>query len=110
VHRSSPCLVLETRVHGKRRVCRPFAAIARRRHVGTLAQLAAARNASDLRDAAHAAKGASASVGAVPASSLLEKLQFAATDADWAQINGLMPQIETAFADLERFIGRLEAA
>ncbi|MGD8810572.1 MAG: response regulator, partial [Gammaproteobacteria bacterium] len=77
---------------------------------GELAQLVAARKASDLRDAAHAAKGASASVGAVPASSLLEKLQFAATDADWARINDLMPQIESAFTDLEQFVGRMEAA
>ena len=75
-----------------------------------LATLVAAQNAANLRDAAHAAKGASASVGAIPVSSLFEKLQFAAKDADWNQIEGLMPKIEIAFSELEEFIGTLETA
>jgi len=75
-----------------------------------LANFMSARDAFNLRDAAHAAKGASASVGAVPVASLLEKLQFAARDGDWGQIEGLMPQLETAFTELEEYIGTLRAA
>jgi CheY-like chemotaxis protein len=75
-----------------------------------LASLISADDASNLRDAAHAAKGASTSVGAVALSSLLKELQAAAADADWEQIADLMPRIEAAFTDLERFIGTLRAA
>jgi two-component system sensor histidine kinase/response regulator len=69
-----------------------------------------ARDAKSLRDAAHAAKGASASVGAVPASSLLKRLQLAATDADWKQAEAIMPEIDDAFIKLEQYIGSLKAA
>ena len=68
-----------------------------------------ARNAKLLRDAAHAAKGASASVGAVAASELLKKLQFAAGHADWKQVADIMPGVDAAFADLKQYIGSVEA-
>jgi CheY-like chemotaxis protein len=74
-----------------------------------LAELISANDASALRDAAHAAKGASTSVGAIALSSLLKELQATAADADWERIADLMPRIEAAFADLERFIGTLRA-
>ena len=74
-----------------------------------LTSLIAANDASNLRDAAHAAKGASSSVGAVALSSLLKDLQAAAADADWGRIAALMPRIEAAFKDLERFVGTLRA-
>jgi HPt (histidine-containing phosphotransfer) domain-containing protein len=61
-------------------------------------------------DAAHAAKGASASVGAVLVAGLLEKLQFAAAEADWGRIEGLMPKIETEFTKLGKYVQTLEAA
>ncbi len=73
-----------------------------------LATLIAGRDQGGLRDAAHAAKGASASAGAEPLSSLLKDLQFAAADADWHQIDGLLPQIETAFSQLQQYIEGLE--
>lgn len=75
-----------------------------------LSELLSSRDAPKMRDAAHAAKGASASVGAVPVASLLEKLQFAAADADWTRIEGLIPRIETEFTKLGKYIDTLEAA
>lgn len=66
------------------------------------------RDAAKLRDAAHAAKGASASVGAVSIASLLRELQFAATDADWNQIEDLMPKIETEFTKLGQYIETIQ--
>jgi signal transduction histidine kinase/DNA-binding response OmpR family regulator/HPt (histidine-containing phosphotransfer) domain-containing protein len=66
-----------------------------------------ARDAKALRDTAHAAKGASASVGAITASSLLKKLQFAAADADWNQVEELMPEIDAAFDALKQFVAAL---
>ncbi len=72
-----------------------------------LTSLITANDASNLRDAAHAAKGASSSVGAVALSSLLKDLQVAAADADWERIAELMPRIDSGFKDLERFIGTL---
>jgi CheY-like chemotaxis protein len=74
-----------------------------------LANLISANDASNLRDAAHAAKGASTSVGAVALPPLFKELQAAAADADWERIADLMPRIEAAFADLGRFIGTLRA-
>ena len=74
-----------------------------------LTSLITANDASNLRDAAHAAKGASSSVGAVALSSLLKDLQVAAADTDWERIAELMPRIDSAFKDLERFIGTLRA-
>jgi CheY-like chemotaxis protein len=68
-----------------------------------------ARDAKSLRDAAHAAKGASASVGAVTASSLLKKLQFAAAHADWRQVEEILPEIDAAFIALKQYVGSLEA-
>jgi signal transduction histidine kinase/CheY-like chemotaxis protein/HPt (histidine-containing phosphotransfer) domain-containing protein len=67
-----------------------------------------ARNAKLLRDAAHAAKGASAAVGAVAASELLKKLQFAAGKSDWSQVAAVMPAIDEAFMDLKHYVGTLE--
>lgn len=75
-----------------------------------LAALVAAADAPMLRDTAHAAKGASASVGATPLAVLLKELQFAATDADWGRIANVMPRIEAAFTDLERHIASMKAA
>jgi len=69
-----------------------------------LRRLFDARDAGSLRDAAHAAKGASASVGAVPASNLLKALQFAAAESAWDQIAEIMPKLEMAFGELERYI------
>lgn len=68
------------------------------------------RDAPKLRDAAHAAKGASASVGAVSIASLLKQLQFAANDADWNQIEDLMPKIETEFTKLGQYIETIQVA
>lgn len=73
-----------------------------------LANLIAGRDQGGLRNAAHAAKGASASAGAKPLSSLLKDLQFAATDADWRQIDGLLPRIEAAFSQLQHYIENLD--
>jgi len=69
-----------------------------------LTDLLDARDACNLRNAAHSAKGASASVGATPVSSLLSELQFAAADADWDRIEILMPKFRSAFAELDLFI------
>ena len=77
---------------------------------GELRQFLISRDAKALRDAAHAAKGASASVGALPASSLLKQLQLAAAASDWKQAEAIIPQIDAAFVDLERYIGSLKAA
>lgn len=77
---------------------------------GELRHLLISRDARALRDAAHAAKGASASVGAVPASSLLKQLQLAAAASDWKQAEAIIPQIDAAFVDLERYIDSLKAA
>jgi CheY-like chemotaxis protein len=74
-----------------------------------LAALIAAADAPTLRDAAHATKGASTSVGATPLSSLLKELQLAASAADWNRIAALMPRIESAFTDLQQFVGTLKA-
>ncbi len=73
-----------------------------------LATLIAGRDQGGLRDAAHAAKGASASAGAEPLAGLLKDLQFAATEADWQQIDELLPKIESAFSQLHHYIENLE--
>ena len=75
-----------------------------------LAALVSTRDASGLRDAAHAAKGASASVGAVSAASLLKELQFAAAEANWDRVDILMPKIGEAFLALENYVENVRAA
>jgi len=70
-------------------------------------ELIAAADAPALRDAAHAAKGASSSVGAIPLTACLRDLQLAASAADWNRIATLLPQIDAAFIDLERFVEML---
>jgi PAS domain S-box-containing protein len=69
-----------------------------------LAALAAAREAGPLRNAAHSAKGAAASAGANHVSKLLARLETAAVEEDWSQVEDLMPTIGAAFVDLKQFI------
>jgi CheY-like chemotaxis protein len=69
-----------------------------------LSDLINRRDAAQLRDAAHSAKGASASAGAQPLAKLLEQLQHAAADEDWATIETLAPKVDQTFADLKAYI------
>lgn len=69
-----------------------------------LASIAAARDATALREAAHSAKGASASAGAQHLAELLERLQSAAEGEDWPEVNRIIPLVGAAFTDLKRFI------
>lgn len=72
-----------------------------------LRQHFAARDAKSLRHAAHRAKGASISTGAVLASSLLEKLETAAVHADWNRIEAILTEIDAAFHELEQYLSLL---
>ena len=74
-----------------------------------LKQLFAARDGQALGDAAHAAKGASESIGATPAVALLKSLELAAAQQDWDQVKGLMPGVDAAFHSIEAFINSLNA-
>ncbi len=69
-----------------------------------LAGLATSRDARALRDAAHSAKGATASAGAEHLADLLKRLQDAAEEEDWMEIDQIIPQVDTAFTDLEQFL------
>ncbi|MBL8669860.1 MAG: response regulator [Alphaproteobacteria bacterium] len=69
-----------------------------------LRRLVAAHDAGGLKSAAHAAKGAAGSAGAMPLHALLTDLQTAAAAADWTAIGALMPAVDGAFASLQGYI------
>jgi HPt (histidine-containing phosphotransfer) domain-containing protein len=70
----------------------------------TLRALAGARDGHGLKGAAHGAKGAAASVGALALAELCRALEQSAAMADWAAVERLMPQIDQAFAEVGAFI------
>ncbi|MEX2451081.1 MAG: ATP-binding protein, partial [Rhodospirillales bacterium] len=65
-----------------------------------LKRLVETKNAGGLYNAAHAAKGASASVGAGRLADALKDLQDAADAADWPRIEALEPEVTTAFHEV----------
>ncbi|MGE0665104.1 MAG: ATP-binding protein [Sphingomonadales bacterium] len=69
-----------------------------------LRQLAEARDARQLKAAAHSAKGAAASAGANIVAGLLASLEAGADGQDWEVVDEVLPGVQTAFDDLRAFI------
>jgi len=69
-----------------------------------LCELAAARDGDQLKLAAHAAKGAAASAGAIIVADLCKDLEHSAGTDDWGATNRLAADIAAAFKDIRAFI------
>jgi PAS domain S-box-containing protein len=69
-----------------------------------LHELTRIKDAGGLKDAAHAAKGAAMSAAALDLTMLLQEIEMAAREDDWATIKKLSPSIDAKFAEVEDFI------
>ncbi len=77
--------------------------------LGELRELMEARKASDLHEAAHAAKGAASSAAAERLSAILHELEGAAAREDWSSIDDLAPTVGKRFDEVERYINSIGA-
>jgi len=71
---------------------------------GKLRELVDARDGANLALAAHAAKGAASSAGAVIVAALCKDLENCAAHQDWSAADGLAVKIDHAFGDVRAFI------
>ena len=69
-----------------------------------LRELVVARDGNELKLAAHAAKGAAASAGAVVLADLCKDLEHSVARQDWSATDRLAGEIATAFKDIRAFI------
>ena len=69
-----------------------------------LRELVTARDGDQLKLAAHAAKGAAASAGAIVLADLCKHLEHSVAQQDWSATDRLTAEIATAFKDIRAFI------
>ena len=67
---------------------------------GRMRSAIADQDAGELREAAHAAKGASANACAVRLRDALEKLEFAAAGSRWADVPDIWSEVETSSGEV----------